>query len=53
MLLGTFYAGCGYMSRADKKNIRLFKNLNFSWLIGDRVDTTVSEDTSCPYDRCV
>lgn len=53
MFLGNFHAGCAYMTRADKKKIRLFKDLNFSWLIGDKVDTTVSAETSCAYDRCV
>uniref|UniRef100_H3CJY5 Uncharacterized protein n=1 Tax=Tetraodon nigroviridis TaxID=99883 RepID=H3CJY5_TETNG len=53
MFLGNFYAGCAYLTRADKKNIRLFQNLDFSWLIGDKVDTTVTDQTSCAYDRIV
>lgn len=53
MFLGDFHAGCAYMKRTDKKNIRLFRNTAFSWLIGDKVDTTVIDDTSCPYDRIV
>ncbi|TNM86515.1 hypothetical protein fugu_006745 [Takifugu bimaculatus] len=53
MFLGNFHAGCAYMTRADKKRIRLFKDLNFSWLIGDKVDTTVAAETSCAYDRIV
>lgn len=53
MFLGNFHAGCAHMTRADKKHIRLFKNLNFSWLIGDKVDTTITEEKSCAYDRCV
>lgn len=53
MFLGDFHAGCGYMNRHDKKKIRLFTNTTFSWLISDRTDTTVTEETHCPYDRMV
>ncbi|XP_069383710.1 deoxyribonuclease-1-like isoform X2 [Paralichthys olivaceus] len=53
MFLGDFQAACAHMTRLDKKKIRLFTNSNFSWLIGDKVDTTVSEDTNCAYDRIV
>ncbi|CAL9702453.1 unnamed protein product [Knipowitschia caucasica] len=53
MFLGDFHAGCGYMTRADKKDIRLFTNTSFSWLITDRTDTTVTDQTNCPYDRVV
>lgn len=53
MFLGSFNAGCAYLTRTDKRKIRLFKNANFSWLIGDKVDTTVTDMTNCAYDRCV
>ncbi|XP_068588238.1 deoxyribonuclease-1-like isoform X2 [Cebidichthys violaceus] len=53
MFLGDFHAGCAYVTRADKKNIRLFNNSNFSWMIRDKVDTTVSSDTNCAFDRIV
>ncbi|XP_042266011.1 deoxyribonuclease-1-like 2 isoform X1 [Thunnus maccoyii] len=53
MFLGDFHAGCAYVTRHTKKNIRLFTNTKFSWLIGDRLDTTVTDDTSCAYDRIV
>lgn len=53
MFLGDFHAGCAHMTRADKKKIRLFSNTSFSWLITDRVDTTVTDQTHCPYDRIV
>ncbi|XP_008316167.1 deoxyribonuclease-1-like isoform X2 [Cynoglossus semilaevis] len=53
MFLGDFHAGCAYMTRSDKKNIQLFSNTSFSWLIGDKVDTTVTDKTNCPYDRIV
>ncbi|XP_061908638.1 deoxyribonuclease gamma-like isoform X2 [Entelurus aequoreus] len=53
MFLGDFQAGCAHMTRRDKKNIRLFANTSFSWLIGDKMDTTVTDETSCAYDRIV
>lgn len=53
MFLGDFHAACAYVTRLDKKSIRLYKNSNFSWLIGDRADTTVTDDTNCAYDRIV
>ncbi|XP_054649353.1 deoxyribonuclease gamma-like isoform X3 [Dunckerocampus dactyliophorus] len=53
MFLGDFHAGCAYMTRHDKKNIRLFTNTSFSWLIGDKMDTTFTDETSCAYDRIV
>ncbi|XP_070695836.1 deoxyribonuclease-1-like 2 isoform X2 [Pempheris klunzingeri] len=52
MFLGDFHASCAYMTRTDKKKIRLFKSA-FSWLIKDKVDTTVTDDTNCAYDRIV
>ncbi|XP_028266603.1 deoxyribonuclease gamma-like isoform X2 [Parambassis ranga] len=53
MFLGDFHASCAYVTRSDRKNIRLFTDSSFSWLIGDRVDTTVTDATSCAYDRIV
>ncbi|KAM4738320.1 deoxyribonuclease-1-like isoform 2-T2 [Anableps anableps] len=53
MFLGDFHAGCAYVTRNDRKDIRLYMNSNFSWLIGDREDTTVTDLTNCPYDRIV
>ncbi|XP_061550007.1 deoxyribonuclease gamma-like isoform X3 [Phycodurus eques] len=53
MFLGDFHAGCAYMTRRDKKNIRLFTNSSFSWLIGGKIDTTITDETSCAYDRIV
>ncbi|XP_077410647.1 deoxyribonuclease-1-like isoform X2 [Vanacampus margaritifer] len=53
MFLGNFHAGCAYMTRRDKKNIRLFTNTSFLWLIGDKMDTTITDETSCAYDRIV
>ncbi|XP_039655537.1 deoxyribonuclease gamma-like isoform X1 [Perca fluviatilis] len=53
MLLGDFHAACAYVTRDDKRDIRLYTNSAFAWLIGDRVDTTVSEETNCAFDRIV
>ncbi|KAK5895243.1 hypothetical protein CesoFtcFv8_011854 [Champsocephalus esox] len=53
MFLGDFHASCAYMTRTNKKDIRLFTRAGFSWLIRDKVDTTIGEDTNCAYDRIV
>ncbi|KAL3054380.1 hypothetical protein OYC64_006665 [Pagothenia borchgrevinki] len=53
LLMGDFNAGCSYVSGADWQQIRLFTDKSFHWLIKDDVDTTVSENTHCPYDRIV
>ncbi|KAM8863127.1 deoxyribonuclease gamma-like isoform 2-T3 [Spinachia spinachia] len=53
MFLGDFHASCAYVTRADKRNIRLITNSSFSWLIRDKVDTTISPDTNCAFDRIV
>ncbi|XP_051282573.1 deoxyribonuclease-1-like 2 isoform X2 [Dicentrarchus labrax] len=53
MFLGDFHAGCAYVNRANRKNIRLFSNTTFHWLIRDKVDTTVPDLTTCAYDRIV
>ncbi|KAG7224348.1 hypothetical protein INR49_004655 [Caranx melampygus] len=53
MFLGDFHAACAYVTRADRKNIRLYTNTSFSWLIRDKADTTVRADTNCAYDRIV
>ncbi|XP_078100299.1 deoxyribonuclease-1-like isoform X2 [Sander vitreus] len=53
MLLGDFHASCSYVTRDNKRDIRLYTNSAFAWLIGDQVDTTVSEETNCAFDRIV
>ncbi|XP_013855271.1 deoxyribonuclease-1-like 1 [Austrofundulus limnaeus] len=53
MFLGDFHASCGYVTRDDRKNIRLYTNNSFSWLIGETVDSTVKDSTNCAYDRIV
>lgn len=51
MFLGDFNAACGYVAKKNRKNIRLFSDTSFIWLIKDDVDTTVKESTDCAYDR--
>lgn len=53
MFLGNFHAGCAYVTRSDRKHIRLYKDPNMVWLITDKMDTTVTKETNCPYDRIV
>uniref|UniRef100_A0A7N9AV58 Deoxyribonuclease n=1 Tax=Mastacembelus armatus TaxID=205130 RepID=A0A7N9AV58_9TELE len=52
VLLGDFNAGCNYVKASDWRNIRLFTDESFRWLINNEADTTVSQ-TTCPYDRIV
>ncbi|XP_067302539.1 deoxyribonuclease-1-like 1 [Pseudorasbora parva] len=53
MFLGDFNAACGYVAKKNRKNIRLFSDPSFIWLIQDNVDTTVKQSTDCAYDRFV
>ncbi|XP_051961618.1 deoxyribonuclease gamma-like [Xyrauchen texanus] len=53
MFLGDFNAACGYVAKKNRKNIRLFSDTSFIWLIKDNVDTTVKQSTDCAYDRIV
>ncbi|KAL6119018.1 uncharacterized protein ACO6RY_03681 [Pungitius sinensis] len=53
MFLGDFHASCAYVTRADMGNIRLITNSSFTWLIGDKADSTISSDTNCAFDRIV
>ncbi|XP_067472402.1 deoxyribonuclease-1 [Thunnus thynnus] len=53
MLLGDFNAGCNYVMGSDWQKIRLYTDKSFHWLITDEVDSTVSQNTHCPYDRIV
>ncbi|XP_012672147.2 deoxyribonuclease-1-like 1 isoform X1 [Clupea harengus] len=53
MFLGDFNAACGYVAKKNRKNIRLYTDPSFIWLIGDDIDTTVRESTNCAYDRII
>ncbi|KAI4798110.1 hypothetical protein KUCAC02_022275 [Chaenocephalus aceratus] len=52
VVLGDFNAGSNYVRKGDWKNIRLFTNKNFHWLIND-VATTLAEKTIQTHDRIV
>uniref|UniRef100_G1KHG5 Deoxyribonuclease n=1 Tax=Anolis carolinensis TaxID=28377 RepID=G1KHG5_ANOCA len=51
IFLGDFNADCGYVAKKRWGNIRLRQKPEFHWLIGDKADTTVRENTRCAYDR--
>ncbi|XP_072927691.1 deoxyribonuclease-1-like isoform X1 [Hemitrygon akajei] len=53
LILGDYNAACSYVKEEDWSKIRLRKYEKFRWLIGDNVDTTVSRNTHCAYDRFV
>ncbi|XP_066473998.1 deoxyribonuclease-1-like 1 [Tiliqua scincoides] len=53
VFLGDFNADCGYVAKKRWGQIRLRQKPGFHWLIGDKADTTVRENTHCAYDRIV
>lgn len=53
MLLGDFHADCGYVTKINRQDNRLFSSLDLFWLIKDDADTTVTDMTDCAYDRFV
>ncbi|KAL2103716.1 hypothetical protein ACEWY4_000584 [Coilia grayii] len=53
MLLGDFQADCGYVTKTNRRDNRLFGSLDLFWLIKDDADTTVTDMTDCAYDRFV
>ncbi|KAG7253999.1 LOW QUALITY PROTEIN: hypothetical protein CRUP_025043, partial [Coryphaenoides rupestris] len=53
MFLGDFNAGCSYLPKKYRKDVRLLTDSRFEWLIDDVTDTTVRESTTCAYDRIV
>ncbi|XP_061470177.1 deoxyribonuclease-1-like 1 isoform X2 [Rhineura floridana] len=53
IFLGDFNADCGYVAKKRWGQIRLRQEPDFHWLIGDKVDTTVRENSRCAYDRIV
>ncbi|ODM91276.1 Deoxyribonuclease-1 [Orchesella cincta] len=53
ILLGDLNAGCDYIRKKDRPNIRLMTNTQkYKWLIPDSQDTTVGT-TKCSYDRII
>uniref|UniRef100_A0A8D0B4Q7 Deoxyribonuclease n=1 Tax=Salvator merianae TaxID=96440 RepID=A0A8D0B4Q7_SALMN len=53
IFLGDFNAGCGYVAKKRWGQIRLRQKPGFHWLIDDKADTTVRQNTHCAYDRIV
>ncbi|XP_056156873.1 deoxyribonuclease 1 like 4, tandem duplicate 1 [Lampris incognitus] len=53
MILGDFNADGSYLSKKDMRDLRIRKDKNFHWLIGDDVDTTASTRNDHTYDRIV
>lgn len=53
MILGDFNADGVYFTDKEMKAIRIYKDKNFHWLIGDDVDTTANTSTEHTYDRHV
>ncbi|XP_078399368.1 deoxyribonuclease 1 like 4, tandem duplicate 1 isoform X1 [Cetorhinus maximus] len=53
MLLGDFNADGRYVSKKQMEKIRLRKDKNFHWLIGDEEDTSARLKTDQAYDRIV
>ncbi|XP_060108483.1 deoxyribonuclease-1-like [Heteronotia binoei] len=53
MVLGDLNAAGAYIPASAWAGIRLRSHLDFHWLIGDQVDTTVSHRTCCAYDRII
>jgi endonuclease/exonuclease/phosphatase family metal-dependent hydrolase len=53
ILMGDLNADCTYLNENNLATLDLFKNKNeFLWLIGNEIDTTVS-NTNCAYDRII
>ncbi|CAL8071424.1 unnamed protein product [Orchesella dallaii] len=53
IIIGDLNAGCDYIRKKDRANIRLITNTQkYKWLIPDSQDTTVGT-TKCSYDRII
>ena len=50
MVLGDLNADCKYITQNEWERVSLRKRTEFTWWIGDNVDTTVKR-TNCAYDR--
>ena len=52
LIMGDLNADCRYASKKALESLTLRTDSQFSWLIGDEVDTTTTS-SDCSYDRCV
>ncbi|KAI4871882.1 hypothetical protein NFI96_020468 [Prochilodus magdalenae] len=53
MILGDFNADGSYVSKKEMKEIRIFTDKNFTWLISEDEDTTTRLKNDNTYDRIV
>lgn len=53
MILGDFNADGVYLTDNEMKAVRIRRDKNFHWLIGDDVDTTANTSVEHTYDRHV
>ncbi|XP_076864814.1 deoxyribonuclease 1 like 4, tandem duplicate 1 isoform X2 [Brachyhypopomus gauderio] len=53
MILGDYNADGSYVSKKEMKEIRIFTDKDFHWLITDDVDTTTRTGNDNTYDRIV
>ena len=51
LLAGDFNADCDYVCQSCWDDISLWTDDRFTWLLGNDVDSTVSGNTDCAYDR--
>jgi len=53
LIMGDFNADCSYFKAAEYASVSLATSSDFTWLIDNTADTTVSDRTDCAYDRFV
>jgi len=53
LIMGDLNADCSHISIPQLQNLALRTDPQFTWLIGDDVDTTTNPDTHCAFDRCL
>ena len=51
LLAGDFNADCDYVCKSCWNDISLWTDDRFTWLLGNSIDSTVSANTDCAYDR--
>jgi len=52
IIAGDFNAGCSYVCQSCWKDVELFTDQRFYWLVSSYANTTVAS-SQCPYDRVV
>lgn len=51
--MGDLNADCSYASESDLRPLAIYDQSLFHWPLGFDVDTTVSTNTDCAYDRSI